>query len=126
MRCDSLQARAFTSGRKALLDVAETNKWVVDFFPSNIFAALSSNQITSVLVFIIIFGIGVAAVERRTGSSLFSELTHLHDVCLLIFEWLNLFVPFGIIALIAPQIARLGSGVLLFLLSSWLCLQLRA
>jgi proton glutamate symport protein len=89
--------------------------WLVDFFPSNIFAALSSNQITSVLVFILIFGVGMAVVERRTGNSLSFELTHLHDVCLLIFEWLNLFVPFGIIALIAPQIAKLGSGVLLIL-----------
>ena len=99
----------------------DTHNWIVDFFPSNIFAALSGNQITSVLVFIIIFGIGMAVVERRTGSSLFSELTHLHDVCLLNFEWLNLFVPFGIIALIAPQIARLGSGVL-FILAQFLAL----
>lgn len=93
----------------------EQSNGLLDFVPSNIFAALSSNQITSVLVFIIIFGIGMAVTERRTGNSLRAALTHLHDVCLLIFGWLNLFVPFGIIALIAPQIARLGSGVLLIL-----------
>src|SRR6202022_4685035 len=93
----------------------EQSNGLLDFVPSNIFAALSSNQITSVLVFIIIFGIGMAVTERRTGHSLRAALTHLHDVCLLFLEWLNLFVPFGIIALIAPQIARLGSGVLLIL-----------
>lgn len=88
---------------------------IADLVPSNIFAALSGNQITSVLIFTGIFGLSMAVSERRTGNSFFSELKHLHDVCLLIFEWLNLFVPFGIIAMIAPQVAQLGSDVLYIL-----------
>jgi proton glutamate symport protein len=88
---------------------------IADLVPSNIFAALSGNQITSVLIFTGIFGLSMAVSERRTGNSFFSELKHLHDVCLLIFEWLNLFVPVGIIAMIAPQVAQLGSDVLYIL-----------
>jgi proton glutamate symport protein len=88
---------------------------LAELVPANIFAALSGNQITGVLVFTGIFGVSMAVTERRTGNSFFSELKHLHDVCLLIFEWLNLFVPVAIVALIAPQIAQLGSDVLLVL-----------
>lgn len=91
-------------------------KGFAEFVPSNIFAALSSNHITGVLIFGGIFGLSMAVTERRSGQSfLFSELKFLHDVCLLIFEWLNLFVPIGIVALIAPQVAQLGSEVLLTL-----------
>jgi Na+/H+-dicarboxylate symporter len=64
-----------------------------------------------VLVFAAIFGISMAVCERRSGRSLFGALQGLHDACLLIFQWLNYFVPIGIIALIAPQIAPLGPRV---------------
>jgi Na+/H+-dicarboxylate symporter len=74
-----------------------------------------SNDVVSVLVFSGIFGISLAVSERRTGNSFFPELKHLHDACLLIFEWLNILVPVGIISLIAPQVAELGSDVFLIL-----------
>jgi proton glutamate symport protein len=79
--------------------------------PSNIFSALSANDTMRVLVFAAIFGTSMAVCERRSGRSLFGALQSLHDACLLIFHWLNLFVPIGIIALIAPQIAPLGPKV---------------
>src|SRR5262249_41944867 len=81
---------------------------VVALVPSNIFFALSTDDTMQVLVFAAIFGIAMAASERRTGRSFFGVLESLHDACLLIFQWLNLLVPVGFIALIAPQIARLG------------------
>ena len=56
----------------------------------------------------VIFGLSMAVNERRTGNSFFPELKHLHDVCLLVFEWLNVFVPLGIVTLIAPQVSRAG------------------
>ncbi len=88
---------------------------LVSLVPSNIFAALSSNEITGVLVFMVIFGLSMAVNERRTGNSFFPELKHLHDVCLLVFEWLNVFVPLGIIALIAPQVSQTGPEIFLIL-----------
>src|SRR5258708_34228092 len=75
---------------------------IADLVPSNIFAALSGNQITSVLIFTGIFGLSMAVSERRTGNSFFSELKHLHDGFLLIFDGLNLFVAVGVISMIAP------------------------
>jgi proton glutamate symport protein len=81
------------------------------FVPSNIFAALSADDTIRVLVFAAIFGVAMVICERRSGRSLFGALQSMHDACLLIFHWLNLFVPIGIIALIAPQIAPLGPRV---------------
>jgi Na+/H+-dicarboxylate symporter len=49
--------------------------------------------------------------ERTSGQSVFGALRHIHDVCLLIFDWINLLMPIGIVALIAPQVARLGPEV---------------
>ena len=77
--------------------------------PSNVFAALATNDSMRVLVFAAIFGIGMVLSEKRSGLSVFGALQHIQEVCVLIFDWFSIFVPFGIIVLIAPQVARLGS-----------------
>ncbi len=46
--------------------------------------------------------------ERQSGNSIFAALLHIQAVCALIFDWFNLLVPIGIVALIAPEVARLG------------------
>jgi Na+/H+-dicarboxylate symporter len=79
--------------------------------PTNIFASLAGNDSMKVLVFAVIFGIGMVATERRSGNSVFSALRHIQDVCIQIFDWFNLLVPIGIVALIAPQVARIGPDV---------------
>jgi Na+/H+-dicarboxylate symporter len=79
--------------------------------PSNVFSALSSNDSLRVIVFAIIFGAGMVMSERRSGTSIFSALRHIQAVCILIFDWFNLLVPFGIVALVAPQVALLGADV---------------
>ena len=79
--------------------------------PSNIFAALSSNDSLRVIVFAVIFGTGMVMSERRSGTSIFNALKHVQAVCIMIFDWFNLLVPIGIVALVAPQIAHLGRGV---------------
>jgi len=94
---------------------ADASNGLVPLVPSNIFSALSTDDTMRVLVFAAIFGIAMAVSERRTGRSFFGALESLHDACLLIFQWLNLLVPVGIIALIAPQIAPLGPQVYVML-----------
>jgi len=79
--------------------------------PTNIFASLAGNDSLKVLVFAAIFGIGMVATERSSGHSVFGALRHIQEVCIRIFDWLNLVVPIGIVALIAPQVARLGSEI---------------
>jgi proton glutamate symport protein len=90
---------------------AATDAGALTLVPSNIFAALSANDTMRVLVFAAIFGTAMVVCERRSGQSLFGALRNLHDACLLIFQWLNLFAPIGIVALIAPHVASLGPRV---------------
>ncbi len=81
---------------------------ILSFIPTNIFASLSSNDSVRVLVFAAIFGIGTVLTERQSGHSIFDALRHIPAVCALIFDWFSLLVPIGIVALVAPQVARLG------------------
>ena len=79
--------------------------------PTNIFFALSSNDSMRVIVFAVIFGVGMVVSERQSGASVFSALKHIQSVCILLFDWFNVIAPIGIIALIAPQVALMGPGV---------------
>lgn len=79
--------------------------------PTNIFASLAANDSMRVLVFATIFGIGLVVCERKTEGSLFGSLRHVQAVCILLFEWFGLMMPIGIVALIAPQVAVMGSEI---------------
>ena len=79
--------------------------------PTNIFASLAANDSMRVLVFATIFGIGLVVCERKTEDSLFGSLRHVQAVCILLFEWFGLMMPIGIVALIAPQVAVMGSEI---------------
>src|SRR5262249_36289784 len=81
---------------------------VFALIPTNIFASLSANDSVRVLVFAALFGIGMVLAERQSGNSIFDALRHIQAVCALIFDWFSLLVPIGIVALVAPQVARLG------------------
>ena len=81
---------------------------IFSVIPTNIFAALSSNDSVRVLIFAVIFGIGMVMTERQSGHSIFGALRHVQAVCITIFDWFSLLVPIGIVALIAPQVALLG------------------
>ena len=110
---------------------------ILALIPTNIFASLSANDSVRVLVFAAIFGVGMVLTERQSGHSIFDALRHIQAVCALIFDWFSLLVPIGIVALVAPQVARLGSdaftaltlfaypflatGALLLLASPMLC-----
>ena len=79
--------------------------------PTNIFSALVSNDSLTVVVFAAIFGAAMVISERNSGTSIFGALKHIQTVCMLVFDWLNVLAPIGIIALIAPQISRIGPGI---------------
>jgi Na+/H+-dicarboxylate symporter len=84
---------------------------ILAFVPTNIFAALSNNDSMRVLVFVVIFGIGMVLTERDAEPSLFASLQHIQAVCILIFECFGLLMPIGIVALIAPQVALIGADI---------------
>jgi proton glutamate symport protein len=84
---------------------------LLSVIPTNVFSALSANDSLRVIIFAVIFGAGMVMSERRSGTSIFSALKHIQAVCVLIFDWFNLLVPIGIVALIAPQVALLGPEI---------------
>ena len=49
---------------------------IFSVIPTNIFAALSSNDSVRVLIFAVIFGIGMVMTERQSGHSIFGALRH--------------------------------------------------
>jgi proton glutamate symport protein len=91
--------------------VAPVESGLLAMVPTNIFAALSGNDSVRVVIFAAVFGIGMAVSERRSGNSVFCAMRHIQEVCILIFDWFNLLVPIGIVALIAPQVALLGADI---------------
>ena len=80
--------------------------------PSNVFAALANNDSMGVLVFSAVFGIALVLLERSDDHVIFGALGHIQRVCVLVFDWLSLLVPLGIVALITPQIAMMGTEIL--------------
>ena len=89
-----------------------TSSMILDIVPSNIFAALANNDSLRVLVFAAVFGIALVVSEQSDEFSVFGALRHIQRVCVLVFDWLSLLVPIGIVALIAPQVAVMGTEIL--------------
>jgi len=106
---DKIDVEFAIDARQAVEASGSGDSGILSLIPTNIFASLSANDSLRVLVFAALFGIGMVLTERRSGNSIFDALRHIQAVCALIFDWFNLLVPIGIVALIAPQIARLGS-----------------
>jgi proton glutamate symport protein len=96
---------------RAALHQAPTESGLLAVIPTNIFASLAGNDSMRVLVFAAIFGIAMVMTERQLGHSVFGALRHVQAVCILIFDWFSLLVPIGIVALIAPQVDRMGSEI---------------
>lgn len=105
---DSVDVEFAIDARQAVAIKGDGDAGIFALIPTNIFASLSSNDSVRVLVFAAIFGIGMVLTERESGHSIFDALRHIQSVCVLIFDWFSLLVPVGIVALVAPQIARLG------------------
>ncbi|HEY4724047.1 MAG TPA: cation:dicarboxylase symporter family transporter, partial [Anaerolineae bacterium] len=105
---DSIDVEFAINARHAGEIPAAAESGVFALIPTNIFASLSSNDSVRVLVFAALFGIGMVLTERQSGHSIFDALRHVQAVCVLIFDGFSLLAPIGIVALVAPQVARLG------------------
>jgi proton glutamate symport protein len=105
---DNIDVEFAIDPRRAPANGPNIETGIFSVIPTNIFAALSSNDSLRVLCFALIFGVGMVLTERKSGHSIFGALQHVQAVCITIFDWFGLLVPIGIVALIAPQIALLG------------------
>lgn len=84
--------------------------FLLDMVPENIFQALSSGNILQVLFAAILFGVslGVSQRKQQGSESIFELLENIYQSFGKLVDWLILFLPLGIISLIATQVGQTG------------------
>lgn len=96
-----------------LLAQKQSHDVILDIFPENIAKAVVDNQILQIVVFSILFGIGLALVkneEKKAAMLLFSE--SLSEVMFKFTNIVMLFAPFAVGGAMAYSVASMGMGVL--------------
>jgi proton glutamate symport protein len=81
--------------------------------PSNIFNALGSGSIMAIVFFSIIFGVAIGFLKDESAVMLIDLLSALFEAFQNLISWSLYALPFGIICLMAGQIAQIGIGVFL-------------
>lgn len=105
-------APAGASSQLSTVPKATASDFILHVFPENIAQAIHENQVLQVVVFSIIFAIGLAMVreeKRRTMLAFCESLTEVMFKFTNIVMW---FAPFGVGAAIAYTVAGTGFGVL--------------
>lgn len=97
---------------------------IVDFFPENIFNALSENETVKILIFSIIFGIILKYMHSKTATSMIGFLDNLFETFNALLTFLLYFLPFGLIAIMAEQTIGLDFMIVLSLLRLGLLISL--
>src|SRR5690606_26541282 len=103
----------------ALEDLPENIHWLYkvtaffrDVFPENIIKSLFENQVLQIVVFAVVFGIGLATVEARTGKPLVNFVESLAET---MFKYTNIimyFAPIGVGAAMAYTVGHMGIDIL--------------
>ncbi|MGJ4860562.1 dicarboxylate/amino acid:cation symporter [Labrys sp. La1] len=81
---------------------------LLELIPSNIFNSLSVGNTMQVLVFCILFGIGIGRVPAATSVSFANALETIYRACLIMTGWFNVLLPLASFAIIASQTALTG------------------
>ncbi len=79
--------------------------------PRNIFAALSQGSQLPILCFSIVLGIALGVTGTTGPKSALESFEATFDALLKVIEWLLYCLPFGLVSLLASQIAEAGFGI---------------
>ncbi|MCF8255829.1 MAG: cation:dicarboxylase symporter family transporter [Bacteroidia bacterium] len=96
-----------------MLAQKQSHDVILDIFPENIAKSIVDNQILQIVVFSILFGIGLALVkneEKKAAILLFSE--GLSEVMFKFTHIVMLFAPFAVGGAMAYSVANMGLGVI--------------
>jgi Na+/H+-dicarboxylate symporter len=92
----------------------------VDFMssavPRNIFAALSQGNQLPILFFSIVLGIALGVTGMSDSKPALDSFEATFDALLKLIEWLLYALPFGLLSLLAAQIAEAGLGIFVAML----------
>lgn len=100
-----------------LLSQKKDHDVILDIFPENIAKSVAENQVLQVVVFSILFAIGLALVkdgQKKTMMLNFSE--SLSEVMFKFTDVVMLFAPFAVFGAVAHAVSNMGVGVLMDLL----------
>ena len=98
---------------------------LADFFPSNIFAAMSQGNMIQVIIFSIFFGLALSVLDKRQESlQVFSFVRSVNVVVMEIIKIVMRFSPIGIFSLLASITGGIGLQVMLPLVKFLLCMMI--
>lgn len=100
--------------------------FIYDLFPENIIKSMYENQVLQVVVFSVLFGIGLAMVEEKKRKPLVDFTESLSEVMFKFTNVIMYFAPIGVGAAMAYTVGHLGVDILknLFMLLGSLYLAL--
>lgn len=93
---------------------------ILNIFPENIAKAVAEGQVLPIVVFSVLFGIGLALLSEERKKTMLQFAESLAQVMFKFTNIIMYFAPFGVGAAIAHATAELGIGIL-FALGKLLC-----
>ena len=85
---------------------------ILSIIPTNIFKSMSDGDMMPVILFSVLFGLGIAAVGEK-AKILIDVLNAVSEVMFKVTNWVMKFAPIGVIGLIGMTIAEMGISALL-------------
>ena len=85
---------------------------ILSIIPTNIFKSMSDGDMMPVILFSVLFGLGIAAVGEK-AKILINVLNAVSEVMFKVTNWVMKFAPIGIFGLIGMTIAEMGISALL-------------
>jgi proton glutamate symport protein len=82
-----------------------------ELIPSNIFMALATGSTMAIVFFSIIFGVAIGFLKDESASMLISLLSAIFEAFQKLINWSLYLLPFGLICLMAGQIAKVGPQI---------------
>lgn len=85
---------------------------ILSIIPTNIFKSMSDGDMMPVILFSVLFGLGIAAVGEK-AKILIDVLNAVSEVMFKVTNWVMKFAPIGVFGLIGMTIAEMGISALL-------------
>lgn len=85
---------------------------ILSIIPTNIFKSMSDGDMMPVILFSVLFGLGIAAVGEK-AKVLINVLNAVSEVMFKVTNWVMKFAPIGVFGLIGMTIAEMGISALL-------------
>ena len=101
-----------TQGHLPQVQVQDWRDIILHVFPENIARSIAEGQVLQIVVFSILFGIGLALVKEQYRSPMLRFTESLTAVMFKFTNMVMLFAPFAVFAAIAYSVGHMGLGIL--------------